>query len=442
MWRYAAKTWLVWACLTAVGMAQQIEIVVPDEELEAKRDYLIEVRNLATELLPGVTLIAEPAATTRAIGVTGWAGQQFIWFRANDVGRRFLVLALNGQTKPLLVSAFLDVGGTGPDPPPPPPPPGELCVIVVEESSARTAQEAIIYLGLQTYLDSKKVSWRIADKDQVDGLTNQPPKWLSPCLVAISQKQLSLPAIVVGVRAAEAGFSVAGVDTLPETLAKAIEWVKQYEQPAKPKRVSVYVPTPQHVVESILLIADLTPRDVVYDLGCGDGRVVVTAAEKYDCKAVGIEIDPGLCGEAQSASAAAGVDRLVSIRQGDLFDVDLSPATVVCVYLAAEDNAKLAPQLKRLGKGSRILSYAHEIPGVPPDKIYTTSASRIYLSYVPSIRYRLPGPSHSTGGCDCGAGMCVRPHLTGSHRVSSKMLSKVSRWAVYHDNLHNYAQGG
>lgn len=443
MWRIAAKTWLVWACLTAVGAAQQIEIVVPEEDLEAKRDYLIEVRGLATELLPGVTLIAEPSDTTRAIGVTGWAGQQFIWFRAQDEGRRFLVLALNGQVKPLIVSTALEVGDSNPPPPPPPPPPpGELTIVVVEEATARTAEHALVYHGLQSYLNSKKISWRIADQDVINGLTEKTPPWLQVCLAAISQKQVPLPAILAGsVDAQAAGdFSVVGVDTLPATLAEAIEWVKQYEQPAKPKRVSVYVPTPQRVVGSMLLCANVGAKDTVYDLGCGDGRVVIAAAETYGCKAVGIEIDPGLCGEAQSASATAGVDRLVSIRQGDLFDVDLSPATVVCVYLAAEDCAKLSPQLKRLRKGSRIVSYAHPIPGVPLDRVYTTAHAKIYLTYVPSIRVRLPGPRHSTGGCSCG--MCVGNHLMGAHKVSPRTLEKVTRWSVYHDNLHNYSQGG
>ena len=445
MWRIATKSWLVWACLTAVGMAAQpIEIVVPPEDLQADRDYLIQVTGLATDQLPNVTLLAEPKATTRAIGVTGWAGEQFIWFRGTGPGTRFLALALNGQQRPLVITSVLEVGGSSPDPPPPPPPPpvpGDLCVILVEESAARTAQHALLYLGLQQYLDSKKIPWRICDKDQVDQ-TGKTPSWLSPCLAAINQKSVSLPAIVAGAGVAQAagGFSVAGVDTLPTTLADAVKWVQQYEGTGKPQRTSIYVPTPQKVVGSMLLIAGLSKQDTLYDLGSGDGRIVITAANTYGCRGVGVEIDPGLSSLASLAAKQAGVDRLVEIRQGDLFDVDLLPATVVCVYLAAEDNAKLAPQLKQLRKGSRIISYAHAIPGIPVDQVYTTDHEKIYLTYVPSTRVRLPGPRHSTGGCECG--MCVGNHLLGNHGVSSKMLGKVRAWSVYHDNLHNYAQGG
>src|SRR5438445_5763984 len=107
----------------------------------------------------------------------------------------------------------------------------------------------------------------------------------------------------------------------------------------------IYVPTPQAVVDKMLQMAEVKKGDVVYDLGCGDGRIVVTAAKKYGCKAVGFDIDPDRVKEARENVRKAGVGDLVTIKQEDIFKQDLSKASVVTLYLLPELNVRLIPQL-------------------------------------------------------------------------------------------------
>src|SRR5204863_6551285 len=116
----------------------------------------------------------------------------------------------------------------------------------------------------------------------------------------------------------------------------------------KPRLDVPYVPTPQGVVDRMLETAKVKKTDVVYDLGCGDGRIVVTAAKKYGCKAVGIDLDPQRVGEARDNVARQGVEHLVTVRQGDIFRLDLSRATVVTLFLLPDVNVRLIPQLERL----------------------------------------------------------------------------------------------
>lgn len=131
----------------------------------------------------------------------------------------------------------------------------------------------------------------------------------------------------------------------------------------------VFITTPQDVVEKMLELAEVKKSDVVYDLGCGDGRIVVTAAKKYGCRAVGYDIDPRRVRESLENVRANGVADLVRIEQRDIFTVDLSEADVVTLYLTAELNAKLLPQLEKLRPGSRIVSHTFGIDGVEPDTI-------------------------------------------------------------------------
>lgn len=131
----------------------------------------------------------------------------------------------------------------------------------------------------------------------------------------------------------------------------------------------VYVPTPNDVVAKLLETAQVKKTDVVYDLGCGDGRIVVTAAKKFGCKAVGFDIDPQRVREARENVAKAGVGDLVEIRQEDIFKLDLSPASVVTLYLLPSLNVKLIPQLEKLKSGSRIVSHDFDMQGVKPDKV-------------------------------------------------------------------------
>jgi cyclopropane fatty-acyl-phospholipid synthase-like methyltransferase len=147
------------------------------------------------------------------------------------------------------------------------------------------------------------------------------------------------------------------------------------EQVAESRRPDViYVPTPPHVVEKMLELAKVTKKDVVYDLGCGDGRIPVTAAKKYGCKACGFDIDPKRIQESQDNVKASGVDKLVTIHQKDIFKLDLSDANVVTLYLLPGLNVKLIPQLEKLKPGSRIVSHDFDMRGVIPDQVVTIKA--------------------------------------------------------------------
>ncbi len=131
----------------------------------------------------------------------------------------------------------------------------------------------------------------------------------------------------------------------------------------------IFVPTPQPIVEEMLKLAKVTKKDVVYDLGCGDGRIVITAAKKYGCKAVGFDIDPERVKESRENVKKAGVVHLVRIEQEDIFTLDLSGATVITLYLLPSLNVKLIPQLKKLKPGCRIVSHDFDMRGVKPDKV-------------------------------------------------------------------------
>jgi SAM-dependent methyltransferase len=136
-----------------------------------------------------------------------------------------------------------------------------------------------------------------------------------------------------------------------------------------------YVPTPQNVVDKMLDAAKLTKNDVLYDLGCGDGRIVVTAAKKYGVKARGFDIDPVRVRESRENVKKAGVEDLVTIEQKDIFTIDLTPASVVTLYLLPELNVRLIPQLEKLRKGARIVSHDFDMEGVTPEKTWTVLAA-------------------------------------------------------------------
>jgi len=140
--------------------------------------------------------------------------------------------------------------------------------------------------------------------------------------------------------------------------------------PDKPERVPdiEYVPTPQNVVDKMLEVAAVGKNDVVYDLGCGDGRIVVTAAKRYGAKGIGYDIDPQRVREARKNVEKNDVGQLVKIELKDIFKVDITPATVVTLYLLPELNVKLIPQLDTLAVGSRIVSHDFDMEGVEPEK--------------------------------------------------------------------------
>ncbi len=144
-----------------------------------------------------------------------------------------------------------------------------------------------------------------------------------------------------------------------------------------PASLAPYVPTPEDVVDRMLQLAKVTKNDVVYDLGCGDGRIVVAAAKKYGARGVGVDIDPQRIAESEANAKRAGVEHLVSFKLEDAMKVDVSPATVVTLYLLSASNLKLRPILTRqLKPGSRIVSHAFSMGDWEPDSVEQFTDSR------------------------------------------------------------------
>ncbi len=143
-----------------------------------------------------------------------------------------------------------------------------------------------------------------------------------------------------------------------------------------------YLPTPPLMVETMLTAAEVKPGEMVYDLGCGDGRIVIAAAKQFGARGVGFELNVELVQVARAAAAAAGVRNLVAFRRANIFTIDLSPADVVTLYLLRELNLKLLPQLKALKPGARVVSYEFDIPGHPP-------ARTALAKYAPGLEGRV-----------------------------------------------------
>jgi cyclopropane fatty-acyl-phospholipid synthase-like methyltransferase len=132
-----------------------------------------------------------------------------------------------------------------------------------------------------------------------------------------------------------------------------------------------YIPTPEDVVDRMLTLAQVSRDDLVYDLGCGDGRIPIAAAKKYGARGVGLDIDPKLVALARANAVAAGVDRLVDFRVEDVLTADVSNASVVTLYLLSSSNERLRPMLMRqLKPGARIVSHAFSMGrDWPADKV-------------------------------------------------------------------------
>jgi precorrin-6B methylase 2/LEA14-like dessication related protein len=137
----------------------------------------------------------------------------------------------------------------------------------------------------------------------------------------------------------------------------------------------IYVATPQDVVDKMLELAEVKKDDLVYDLGCGDGRIVVTAAKRYGCRAVGFDIDPRRVNESLENVKKNNVGHLIEIEQKDIFTLDLSKADVITLFLLSRLNVKLIPQLEKLKPGSRIVSHNFAMEGIKPDKVITMFSS-------------------------------------------------------------------
>jgi protein-L-isoaspartate O-methyltransferase len=141
---------------------------------------------------------------------------------------------------------------------------------------------------------------------------------------------------------------------------------------AQPAVLAPYSPTPPDVVERMLKLAGVGPRDVVYDLGSGDGRIVIAAATIFGARGVGVDIDARLVAQARDNARKAGVESLVTFRVQDAMTIDLSEATVVTLYLLAASNVKLRPILMRtLRPGARIIAHNYPIGDWEPDVVDT-----------------------------------------------------------------------
>ncbi|HXH06311.1 MAG TPA: class I SAM-dependent methyltransferase [Vicinamibacterales bacterium] len=164
------------------------------------------------------------------------------------------------------------------------------------------------------------------------------------------------------------------------TPAPAQQPAQQQQQTLRAPDV-VYVPTPHEVVDAMLKLAKVTSKDVVYDLGCGDGRIPIAAAKTYGARGVGIDIDPERIREANANAKEAGVTDKVRFINGDLFTADISEATVVTLYLLPSLNEKLIPKLKaELKPGTRIVSHQFDMgSGWPPDETQQINGRTIYL---------------------------------------------------------------
>ncbi len=167
--------------------------------------------------------------------------------------------------------------------------------------------------------------------------------------------------------------------------------------PAKPERTPdvVYVPTPDRVVATMLDLAKVGKDDVVYDLGCGDGRIVIAAARRGAKRALGIDIDPQRIREARANVRSAGVEDRVEIVEGDLFELPLGGATVVTLYLLPDLNLRLRPKLLALKPGTRIVSHEFDMGDWRPEQEVHVDGKTVYAWTVPQ---RAPRPGRSAGG--------------------------------------------
>lgn len=161
---------------------------------------------------------------------------------------------------------------------------------------------------------------------------------------------------------------------------------------AMPDRVPdvVYVPTPQAVVDAMLKVASVGPRDVLYDLGSGDGRIPITAAQRHGIRTLGIDIDPQRISEARANAERARLTDKVKFVQGDLFELDLSEATVITLYLLPSLNLKLRPKLLQLKPGTRIVSHDFSMGDWKPDRVIEVANKTVYFWTVPPAGQPMP----------------------------------------------------
>jgi SAM-dependent methyltransferase len=161
-----------------------------------------------------------------------------------------------------------------------------------------------------------------------------------------------------------------------------------------------FVPTPQAVVDRMLELAKVTPNDLIYDLGSGDGRIVITAARRFGARGIGIDLDPQRVREARENAREAGVEGKVQFIHGDLFKTDLSNATVVTLYLLNSVNRDLRPQLwKQLKVGTRVVSHAFDMGDEwPPERTEQVDGRTVYYWTITEANKRAAQRTGATGG--------------------------------------------
>jgi Methyltransferase domain len=145
-----------------------------------------------------------------------------------------------------------------------------------------------------------------------------------------------------------------------------------------------YVPTPPEVVAAMLQVANVGKNDVLYDLGSGDGRIPIAAAKQFGTRGLGVDLDPERVREATANAKKEKVDNLVTFKQQDLFQADLSQATVITLYLLPDVNLKLRPKLLALKPGTRIVSHAFDMGDWKPEKVLKVNGRTVYYWVVPN----------------------------------------------------------
>jgi SAM-dependent methyltransferase len=158
----------------------------------------------------------------------------------------------------------------------------------------------------------------------------------------------------------------------------------------QPDNLAPFVPSPELVVEKMLELANLNPGETLYDLGCGDGRILFVAAQKFKAQAVGVELSPDLVKTTNRKARELGLQDQVTVIEGNLLETDISPADVVTLYLLRLSNERLKPKLaKQLKPGARVVSHDYEIMGWKPNRIEKVMVHRrphtLYLYKMPPI---------------------------------------------------------
>lgn len=192
----------------------------------------------------------------------------------------------------------------------------------------------------------------------------------------------------MGGRQARAPLNESGMNGWPWLCIVALTALPALAQdPRYVNKLAPYVASPARVVDRMLELANIRPGETVYDLGCGDGRILIEAAQKYKARAIGIEISPKIAGEARAHVKKAGLAKQVTVIQGDLLQADLTGADVVTIYLATSLNEELRPRLEKFLKpGARVVSHDYAVPGWKPTQVVEAESGQKHLIYL----YEMP----------------------------------------------------